>query len=437
MDVRRDEVPVLEVPQHAEVEGEAHDEQPPARRPAGRALEREPHREVDQRRAEEQEAEERVPRHVERVARDDEEDLASAPLVSGDAEVVNGECGGEEERELEAVEEHGSGALYVRGALRVNSRSAMSRVVLIVVVFLAILGVSWWQLSMWFGDDASRSAGRSIRIGASSRRSPSPIEPVRTSVWLGDSTIMTTDDAAPPYPVLLDRRAIRPAGYSSQVVAAPGLDFYAYYALMGPALATRPRLVVMVANLRLFNPAGFRSFNDLVGFVPWPSCHGCCASLRRTRHDRTQPRAGAARRNGARIHRTAARRGTPPAVGRHGMVGDARAGATGGPGWSVAERRERGSCGQGARVRAPDRSAPSPGSLRRSRRRHGERSGVRVLVVVSPMPLDVLREHQVFDERRIARGIDALRDAVTASGGTLVDLHAPWRRMRSPTSRGI
>ncbi len=79
---------------------------------------------------------------------------------------------------------------------------------------------------------------------------------------------MTTDDAAPPYPVLLDRRATRPAGYSSQVVAAPGLDFYAYYALMGPALATRPRLVVMVANLRLFNPAGFRSFNDLVGFVP-------------------------------------------------------------------------------------------------------------------------------------------------------------------------
>ena len=144
----------------------------------------------------------------------------------------------------------------------------MPRVVVIVVVFLAILGVSWWQLSVWLGDDAV-AVGRTLYPY---RRLVAPLtEPDRARtdiVWLGDSTIMTTDDAAPPYPVLLDRRATRPAGYSSQVVAAPGLDFYAYYALMGPALATRPRLVVMVANLRLFNPAGFRSFNDLVGFVP-------------------------------------------------------------------------------------------------------------------------------------------------------------------------
>ena len=51
------------------------------------------------------------------------------------------------------------------------------------------------------------------------------------------------------------------------------------------------------------------------------------------------------------------------------------------------------------------------------------RHGTRALVVVSPMPLDVLRKQQLFDDRRIASGIAALREAVTATGGTLVDFH--------------
>ncbi len=314
--------------------------------------------------------------------------------------------------------------MYVRVAVRVNSRAAMRRVVTIVAVFLAILGVSWWQLALWLGDDAV-AVGRTLYPY---RRLVAPLtEPDRARadiVWLGDSTIMSTDDAAPPYPVLLDRRATRPAGYSSTVVAAPGLDFYAYYALMGPALATRPRLVVMVANLRLFNPAGFRSFNDLVGFVPVAELPRLM-TLPYAARGMTAPSLVLAQLAGTERGFTA----LLLAEGLRRRAADAEWWATlgperpEGPGWSTDDRRTR---GLAAKVREYARPIGPHHPLVRfagAAVAMATRHGTRVLVVVSPMPLDVLREQQVFDDRRIASGIAALREAVTATGGTLVDFH--------------
>jgi hypothetical protein len=310
--------------------------------------------------------------------------------------------------------------------VRVNAHAGALRVVTIVVVFLVTLGVSCWQIVTWLGDDA-------VAVGWTLypyRRLVAPLTaPTRAPadiVWLGDSTIMTSDPhGAAPYPVLVDRRATRPAGYSSEIVAAPGLDFYAYYALMGPALAAKPRLVVMVANLRLFNPAGFRPFNDLVGFVPIVELPRLLA-LPYASRGMTAPGVVLAQLAGTERGFTA----LLLAEGLRRRAADTAWWATlgpelpEGPAWSVAERRER---GLAAKLREYARPIGPRHPLVRfagAAVAMARRSGVRVLVVVSPMPLDVLREHQLFDERRIARGIAALRDAVTTSGGTLVDLHA-------------
>ena len=314
----------------------------------------------------------------------------------------------------------------MRVPVRVNSRGGALRVVTIVVVFLVTLSVSWWQLATWLGDDA-------VAVGWTLypyRRLVAPLtEPARDRadiLWLGDSTIMTTEaNVAAPYPVLVDRRAMRPAGYSTEVVAAPGLDFYAYYALMGPALAMKPRLVVMVANLRLFNPAGFRPFNDLVGFVPMAELPRLLA-LPYASRGMTAPGVVLAQLAGTERGFTT----LLLAEGLRRRAADTAWWATlgperpDGPGWSAAERRER---GLAAKVREYARPIGPHHPLVRfagAAVAMATRSGVRVLVVVSPMPLDVLREQQIFDDRRIARGIAALREAVTASSGTLVDLHA-------------
>ena len=325
-------------------------------------------------------------------------------------------------------------------AVRVNSRAAMHRVVTIVVVFLAILGVSWWQLALVARRRCGRGRPDALSVSAPRRAAPAKPDRARADiVWLGDSTIMSTDDAAPPYPVLLDRRATRPAGYSSQVVAAPGLDFYAYYALVETSLATRPRLIVMVANLRLFNPAGFRVVQRHRGLRPdGRAAAADDASLRRTRHDRTQPRAGAARGNGAWFHRVATRRGAPPACGRRGMVGDPRAGATGGAGMehptTAARAASRRRCGS-MRARS-DPATPSfdlrelPSRWPRNRGRAPSSSSRRCRSTCSASSRSSTTGGSQAASPRCARR--SRRPAGRSSIST-----EPSRRTPSPTSRGI
>jgi hypothetical protein len=55
------------------------------------------------------------------------------------------------------------------------------------------------------------------------------------------------------------------------------------------------------------------------------------------------------------------------------------------------------------------------------------RNGVRVVVVVTPVPFDALRENGLLERDRIAATIATIRSVVTAAGGTLVDLHTALR----------
>ena len=101
---------VLEVAEQAEVARDAreHEEAPAPHR--GRAREPPRHRVVEQGRERDEAAEERIPRHVERVAGDEQDDLARAGARGPQQAVVGDQHDRHEHGELGAVEEHARSA---------------------------------------------------------------------------------------------------------------------------------------------------------------------------------------------------------------------------------------------------------------------------------------------------------------------------------------
>src|SRR5262249_10641662 len=75
----------------------------------------------------------------------------------------------------------------------------------------------------------------------------------------GDSTLMT-------HPRYVDLVAAALPWVAQASIAMPGLDPFAYYCMAHSVLASKPRLLVMIANLRLLRPDPRRS--DLVSLVP-------------------------------------------------------------------------------------------------------------------------------------------------------------------------
>src|SRR5262245_11253195 len=66
-------------------------------------------------------------------------------------------------------------------------------------------------------------------------------------VWLGDSTLYQE-------PNYLARVGAALPAFQQVSVAIPGLDPFSYFCLIDRTLMLRPRLVVMIANLRLLRP---------------------------------------------------------------------------------------------------------------------------------------------------------------------------------------
>lgn len=91
-------------------------------------------------------------------------------------------------------------------------------------------------------------------------------------IWLGDSTLLEGRHAKVAYPTLIAPQLAR-RGIQSRVVAAPGLDSYGHYFLMGPVLALRPAAIVIVAHLRFLGDPQARSddahvtMNDLASYL--------------------------------------------------------------------------------------------------------------------------------------------------------------------------
>src|SRR5262249_25449296 len=148
-------------------------------------------------------------------------------------------------------------------------RSLVRRVVTIVAVLLAALAVAASVLSTRFGV-AAVATGRSlyqhrVLVDLLDRARSGPRPAVG---WLGDSTIMNVP-GLPGYSMLMQQRHLGPRRLRSVILAMPGLDLFADYALMGEVLDLGPDVVVLIADLRACpRIGGVPGFSDLVGLVP-------------------------------------------------------------------------------------------------------------------------------------------------------------------------
>jgi hypothetical protein len=302
----------------------------------------------------------------------------------------------------------------------------MARVAMILAVFAGIVTATAWGLVAAFGG-AALDAGWGLynyRLALARQ-----IAAVRSAdvVWLGDSTIMTTGGRR-GYPRLLAERVLEPRGRRSVVVAVPGLDFFGYYALMGPLLATRPRVVVVIANLRLLAARGMRARRDLVSFVPAAELPRLL-TLPYAMRDMSAPGLLLAEClrfepiERAMLLEEGARLRIADSTWWSALGPPFPAGAD----WTFDARYARDVTGH---LREFGRAIPPSDPMMRfaaATVAMGVRHDARVVVVIAPIPLDALRNRGLLERDRLQTTLTTLRTVVTAAGGTLVDLHAALR----------
>jgi hypothetical protein len=300
------------------------------------------------------------------------------------------------------------------------------RVAVIVATFLATVAAAAIVV-LRTADDAALATGRDLYahrsiLGQIRDAAAWAVPPA--VVWMGDSTLMEFP-GLPSHASLVERRVLAPAGEQSLVLAAPNVDFYAYWHLAGRIAALRPELVVLVANLRTLAPTGGpKKLGDLTGEVDLADIPATLAlpfylrgmtapGLLLARTLRTEAGEGAflrlegARRNAqeADVWRRLGPEHAPVAPGelfaRYVAADDDRLAAYDRP---LAE------------------SSPLLDYVRASVGRL-VRDGIAVLVIVTPMPWERAATVGRYAPARAASRIDVLRDAVEAAGGRLVDLH--------------
>lgn len=292
----------------------------------------------------------------------------------------------------------------------------MRRIAVIVLTFVCgLTTVGMWLISSW-GVEAVES-GRKLypyRLLLEQIAKPPPPD----VVWIGDSTLLER-----AYPDIIQRRL---ASIPMRKLTSVGLDFWAMYQLLGEVMALHPRVVVMVANLRLLRSGGTsRTFNDLAQALPLDE-------LPRTLLEPYSFRGMTAPR--LLLARLLA---TPwweemffVAEGIRRNVQTAEAWELLGP-----EAKPRTPSGVKANLaRGAQRMAeaydqplgPNTPLVRfcGAAVRYARTHGAQVLVVVSPIPTAHLAETGHYDPARTAERIGVLRAEVEAAGGRLLDLHA-------------
>jgi hypothetical protein len=291
------------------------------------------------------------------------------------------------------------------------------RVATIGAAFLGTLLVAGWWFVLRYGSEAIAAGSRAYAHWRGFRALLDPADGPVDVLWLGDSTVLPTGPAGKPYPELVQDRRLAPKGLRSIVVATRGLDFYGYYGLMGGALARTPRVVVMIANLRSFDPSGFRSFNELMAYVP-PAELPRLLMLPYAVRGMTAPRLLLAQL----LRVDAVSRAMLLLAGMHDAVepsaGDGEETGTITP-QELATLWAR-------QVREWDRPFDRGHPMVRfaaETAAMATRRGVPVVVVVTPMPIESLRAQGLYDAERVARRIGVLHDALHMAGAEVCDLH--------------
>ena len=308
-----------------------------------------------------------------------------------------------------------------------TGRRGGRRLEVTVLATAALLAAAGWGAIVQWGADAT-TEGRAIYAYRAYLQHVLALQPTRRPLvaWLGDSTIVGRS-----YPQRMEDWLERQYGGESRVVAYVGLTTYNYYELMGPVLALRPAVVVLVANLRtLFAPrpdqpipSDLGGFDDLASMIPedelpraltlpWQA-RGLSLPrlllLRLLRFEGVEQSMYLVEGLRSLVQRprpweaVAAPAPLPEPVGLAVYLEAIR--------------------GMEQRYDQPI-SADSPfvrmlaASVDMARRR-----GVRVLVVASPLPFEQLEHSIGYERAKYAQRFATLRAVTEASGGTFVDYH--------------
>lgn len=298
----------------------------------------------------------------------------------------------------------------------------MRRVACIVATTALVTGLVVAAAVVQFGDDAFQT-GRGLypyrdevlpTLDTADARMDRP-----DVVWLGDSSILPVP-GFPSYAGLIDHEPLRRRRERSVRVVTAGLDFFGYYTLMGRVLDLEPRLVVMVANfLSLGDASKERTFNDLIAQVPADELPVLLLQLPFGFRGLTLPAVLL-----ARAFDTPDDEATRYLYeGLRHQVREAAVWEALGPTELPAsfEKKIRAIRRKiGVYTRPVTASHPlvrfAAGATRMATRR-----GVRVLVIVTPIPMTVIG--QTVDPETFTERVEVIRRAVGAAGGTVLDLH--------------
>ncbi len=279
--------------------------------------------------------------------------------------------------------------------------------VLVVVTAGGVGLYAWWPEALAAGRETYWH--RRDLSGPAERLPPNP----RRVAWLGDSHIMD----AKAYPWIVGRQL---DGIDTVVRAIPGLDAFGYYVAIDRELDhRRPAVLGLVAQLNTLQPGYGRPVPDLVSELPAGELpHAMSLPL----HEM-----------GLTIPKVLLFRALRwPWVenvflaldGIRRLARDALFGGWLGPLQlpSLVDFSEA--------LEVVNAPPAMPFSARTAKVRFltetvrmASERGVRVLVVLEPLPIDQLRKTGHYDPARLAPRIAVLRAEIERAGGTLVDLH--------------
>lgn len=295
----------------------------------------------------------------------------------------------------------------------------MRRIAVIALTFVCGLVAATTLLARGWGDAAVRS-GRSLYPYRVLFDQIAATPPRPAVVWLGDSTLMGASYAN----VVDDTRFGRST--PTLKAASAGFDFWAMYQLLGAVMELHPRVVVLIANLRVLRVGTTtRTFNDLAQAFPLDE-------LPRTLRQPYSFRGMTA----PRLLLTQLL-DTPWGEQAFYVTEGLRRNVQTAAAWQVLgpEERER-TPGQNMEAlvhhaelvhEAYDQPLGPNAPLVRfcgAAVRFAHERGAQVLVVVSPIPTEHLTTVGRYSPDRVAARIAVLRGEVDAAGGRLIDLHA-------------
>lgn len=146
----------------------------------------------------------------------------------------------------------------------------MNRLVIIGVVFVSCLAIFAGAVAYRAGVDVMRTGHfvRPSRIEVEKMVRTREGDPPRV-VWIGDSTMVEGIEVE-SYAGLAAQGLEKTDGIPARehaLIALVGLDFFHYYCMLGRVLELEPKLIVVVAHLRMFKGQG-GDFMELCSFIP-------------------------------------------------------------------------------------------------------------------------------------------------------------------------